>query len=353
MILPNLTPLRFFLAFIVMLFHIPQFFRNRNLPFYDDMPIFHKGTEAVYVFFALSGFLIIRLLYREREKNGTISIKSFYMRRILRIYPLYFLILIVGFLYYNVILSYMGIPYDNDYNLVNAVLLYTFFLPNVASVMYAPGGAIEILWSIGIEEQFYLLIAPTLAFIRKQFFIKFFIAFTLIYFIVFASDFFRFLKQYNFLYFYFSTGGLLAILHEKYNIGHRIHKYIKVVILVLFTLYFMTNVLKGINMNLYHFIGMTLFGFVILTLSYAPVIHIKNAFLNYLGNISYGIYMYHALVMQLVGFIMLKLVAKVQLPNFAIILLSYVLVFAITIVVSHFSYIYFEKPFLKLKNKFR
>ena len=105
-----------------MLFHIPQFFRNRNLPFYDDMPIFHKGTEAVYVFFALSGFLIIRLLYREREKNGTISIKSFYMRRILRIYPLYFLILIVGFLYYNVILSYMGIPYENDYNLVNAVL---------------------------------------------------------------------------------------------------------------------------------------------------------------------------------------------------------------------------------------
>ncbi|QHI34947.1 hypothetical protein IMCC3317_02920 [Kordia antarctica] len=351
--LPNLNPLRFFLAFIVMIFHIPQFFRNRNMPFFDEFPIFHRGTEAVYVFFVLSGFLIIRLLYREREHKGKIDIKNFYIRRILRIYPLYFLIMIVGFLYYNVVLSYMGIPYDTDYDLVNALLLYTFFLPNVASGLYSPGGAIEILWSIGIEEQFYLLIAPTLAFLNKQFFIKFFILFTIVYFAVFASNLFPFLQRFDFLYFYFSAGGLIAILHEKYKIGNMIHKYGKVLILLLFVLYFCTNILKGMNLNLYHFISMVLFSFVILTLSYDPILNIRNSFLNYLGNISYGIYMYHALVMQLVGFVMLKLIAKIQLPDLAIILLSYVLVLGITIVVSHFSYTYFEKPFLKLKNKFR
>lgn len=351
--LPNLNPLRFLLAFIVMIFHIPQFFKNRGLPYFDDFPLFHKGTEAVYVFFVLSGFLIIRLLYRERHYKGKIDIKNFYMRRILRIYPLYFLILIVGFLYYNVVLAYMGIPYTNDYDIVNAVLLYTFFLPNVASSLYSPGGAIEILWSIGIEEQFYLLIAPTLAFLQKRFFIIFFFLFTIGYFILFSSTIFPFLKKFDFLYFYFSAGGLLAILHEKYKIGDHLHKYFKVLILVAFTLYFCTNALQGLHPNVNHFIGMVLFSFVILTLSYNPLIHIQNAPLNYLGKISYGIYMFHPLVMQLVGFIMLKLVAKVEMPDIVIIFLSYMLVFGVTFIVSHFSYTYFEKPFLKLKTKFR
>lgn len=351
--LPNLNPLRFLLALIVMIFHIPQFFMNRGLPYFDDLPIFHKGTEAVYVFFVLSGFLIIRLLYRERHYKGKIDIKNFYMRRILRIYPLYFLIMIVGFLYYNVILSYMGIPYENDYNITNAILLYTFFLPNVASSLYSPGGAIEILWSIGIEEQFYLLIAPTLAFLKKRFFILFFFIFTIGYFMLFSSDIFPFLRKFDFLYFYFSAGGFLAILHEKSKIGDRLHHYFKILVLIIFALYFCTNSLQGINLNLYHFISMILFSFVILTLSYKPVINVRNSFVNYLGKISYGIYMYHALVMQLIGFVMLKMVNKVQMHNTVIILLSYALVFGFTVLISHFSYVYFEKPFLKLKNKFR
>jgi len=353
MILPNLNPLRFILALFVMLVHIPEFFRNRDLPYFNDGIIFQRGTEAVYVFFALSGFLIIRLLYREVERKGEISLRSFYIRRILRIYPLYFLILFVGFLYYNVLLSYMGIPYENNYNTVNALLMYVFFLPNVASSLYQPGGVLEILWSIGIEEQFYLLIPPILAFIRKEFFIKFMIIFTFLYFIVFASDAFPFLRKFDFLYFYFSAGGLVAILHERYNLGNHIHKYIKVAILILFVLYFCTDIFKGINLNLYHFISMILFSFVILTISYNPVIHIQNAPLNYLGKISYGIYMFHPLVMQLIGFIILKLIAKVEMPDIVIIFLSYMLVFGVTFIVSHFSYTYFEKPFLKLKNKFR
>ena len=353
MILPNLNPLRFILALLVMLVHIPEFFRNRGLAAYNEGVIFHRGREAVYVFFALSGYLIIRLLYREVVQKGKIDLKNFYIRRILRIYPLYFLILFVGFVYYKVLLSYMGIHYEADYDLTNALLLYVFFLPNVASTLYQPGGAIEILWSIGIEEQFYLLIPPMLAFIKKKFFILFILVLTLVYFAVFASDLFPFLRKFDFLYFYFSTGGLVAILHERYDLGNKIHKYLKVGILVLFILYFFTDLIKGIDPNLYHFISMVLFSFVILTLSYSPVINIRNRQLNYLGKISYGIYMFHPLVMQLIGFILLKLVAKVELSDITIILLSYGLVFGVTFIISHLSYQYFEKPFLKLKNKFR
>ncbi|WP_046756737.1 acyltransferase family protein [Kordia jejudonensis] len=351
--LPNLNPLRFLLALLVMVFHIPEFFRNRELPYFNDGAIFHRGLEAVYVFFVLSGFLIIRLLYKEVVNKGKIDIKNFYMRRILRIYPLYFVIMITGFLYYNVVLDLVGIPYENDYNIVNAILLFTFFMPNVGTVLYHPGGVLEILWSIGLEEQFYLLTPPILLFLRKQFFIKFLLFFTIVYFALFASDIFPFLKRFDFLFFYFSAGGLFAILHERYNLGNAIHKYLKIGILALFILYFCTDIIKGININLYHFISMVLFSFVILTLSYKPVITIRNASLNYLGKISYGIYMYHPLVMQLVGLLLLKLVAKIDMPAIVIVLLSYGLVFGVTLIVSHFSYVYFEKPFLKLKNKFR
>lgn len=317
------------------------------------MIIFHRGREAVYMFFALSGFLIIRLLYREVVEKGKISLKNFYIRRILRIYPLYFLILIVGFLYYQVVLPFMEIPYESNYNLTNALLMFIFFLPNVASSLYQPGGALEILWSIGIEEQFYILIPPMLAFIRKKIFIKFILGFTLVYFALFVSDIFPFLRKFDFLYFYFSAGGLFAVLHERYDLGNTIHKYLKVAILAVFVAYLCTDIFKGLDANSYHFSSMLLFSLVIMTLSYSPVINIKNKQINYLGKISYGIYVFHPLVMQLIGLVLLKLVPKVEMSDITIILLSYGLVFGVTFIVSHFSYQYFEKPFLNLKNKFR
>jgi len=56
--LPNLNPLRFLLAFLVILFHVPQFFSNRDLPYFNDLPVFNKGTEAVYIFLLLVDFLL-------------------------------------------------------------------------------------------------------------------------------------------------------------------------------------------------------------------------------------------------------------------------------------------------------
>src|SRR5690606_15215682 len=101
--LPNLDPLRFFLASIVLLFHLPQLSHNQGLPYFDGLPIYQRGIEAVYVFFVLSGFLIIRLIYRAKIR-GAFSIRDFYIRRILRIFPLYYLILGFGLFFYNVVL---------------------------------------------------------------------------------------------------------------------------------------------------------------------------------------------------------------------------------------------------------
>jgi peptidoglycan/LPS O-acetylase OafA/YrhL len=54
--IPNLTPIRFILALLVVVYHIAQFSENRDFPFFNDLAIFNKETEAVCMFFSLSGF---------------------------------------------------------------------------------------------------------------------------------------------------------------------------------------------------------------------------------------------------------------------------------------------------------
>lgn len=55
--IPNLTSLRFFLAILVVIFHIPEFFANRNLPFYNETSIFLRGNESVWMFFFIKWIL--------------------------------------------------------------------------------------------------------------------------------------------------------------------------------------------------------------------------------------------------------------------------------------------------------
>src|SRR5688572_19697502 len=56
--------------------------------------ILARGQTGVYLFFAISGFLITSLLIRERRTTGTISMRGFYLRRTLRILPLYYAVLL-------------------------------------------------------------------------------------------------------------------------------------------------------------------------------------------------------------------------------------------------------------------
>lgn len=200
--IPNLTALRFFLAVLVMIFHIPQFCEKRGLPFFNSLPIFNKGTESVYMFFSLSGFLIIRQLYLEKKEKDSISLYSFFARRMLRIFPLYYLVLLMGFLYYQIVLPYLGYNFENNYSLTKGILLTCTFFANIFST-YSPGGMIEMLWSISIEEQFYLLIAPLLFFVPAKKMIAFLFFFTTLYFCLYFSDYILFLNKYRMLFFTF------------------------------------------------------------------------------------------------------------------------------------------------------
>ena len=63
---------------------------NSILLNFRKVPVLRLGEWGVHIFFAISGFLITTLLFRERERAGEISIRDFYIRRSLRIWPLYY-----------------------------------------------------------------------------------------------------------------------------------------------------------------------------------------------------------------------------------------------------------------------
>lgn len=110
---------------------------------------------GVYVFFAISGFLITRLLFLEKKRKGGVSAKNFYIRRVLRLYPvlLFYLAFISGFAFL--------VGAQNDISEILAVLFYYVnYLLNFKELLgQEPTMQIGVLWSLAIEEHFYL-IAP-------------------------------------------------------------------------------------------------------------------------------------------------------------------------------------------------
>lgn len=352
--LPNLDSLRFFLASLVLLYHLPQLSKNQGLPFYDGLPIFHRGIEAVYMFFCLSGFLIIRLIYRAKVK-GHFSVKDFYVRRVLRIFPLYYLILIFGFLFYTTLLPLLGIPFEIKYNIVEGILWCVFFLPNVLANLYEPGGILEILWSIGIEEQFYLMIAPLLYFVVRRRILLVLSLLCTFYFTLFHLESLHLLRKFQFVFFFLFSGGIAAILEEQKKLQFlKKSAFIPLTILVVTLVFFFTDFFSNLVLWQRNLMLSFLFPLFLHSIAFNNNnVIVKNRLLIYFGNISYGIYMYHVIILNFVVFLFLKIEPQKWINDTLAIILMNILTLGLTLVISHLSFRYFESYFLKLKSKYR
>jgi len=355
--LHNLDPLRFFLALLVVLYHIPTLSKNLGLPYIDQLAFLQKGTEAVLVFFTLSGFLIIRSLFIEKEQTGTVALGEFYMRRILRIYPVYYLVMFIGFAVYHVVFPLLEIPYDANYDVGEGILLCIFFLPNVFHVAYDPGGILTILWSIGIEEQFYLFIAPLILCLAQRHVLPFLGFFTIGFFLVYFYSPIAIFRDYYSLFFYFSFGGLLAVLNYlKKARSLLFNTPIQILLTAMVVLYFSTNLIQeALSEGVFHLVSMLLFGLFILNISYnpKPLFVIKNTTLNYFGKISYGIYMYHMIVVYAALFLLTPYKdSLLAYPLLSVIGINCIVILC-TLLVAHLSFTCLEMPFLKLKALFR
>lgn len=320
------------------------------------------GGLGVTLFFVLSGFLITYILLEEREGKG-ISIKQFYLRRIFRIWPLYYLTVI---LFFFVVTQFEFFRWDDYYysGYSEKLTLYLLFLPNLAFVLYPAMPFASPAWSIGVEEQFYLFWPIVIKFIKP-------VSRSLISVIIFIALLNAGLemllmsgvgasnsilaKLYQFMLlirFDCMAYGAIAAWLWKFKPGHTVVKiifrkdvqYLTVILLV------MMAVFKFSPIFIHHLPYSVLFAILILNLACNPerIFSLENRFFNYLGKISYGLYMYHVFAI----FIIYKLVTIYQIKGeFLLNLYLYLFSMILAIIISSISYYAVERPFLKIKIK--
>ena len=309
---------------------------------------------GVPVFFVLSGFLISYLMLKEQESNGRFGLKQFYMRRILRIWPVFFIVIIFGFIIFPIFRTIiLHDPYVESANWPYYIsFLSNFDQMNQSTLPYGVG--LGPTWSVSIEEQFYvfwpLLI---LLFKKKSFIIP--IALTIIGSILLTSIFELTNKHTIFCMTYLATGGAFAYLafyHQ--SLVERITKISGFIFLVavaaLFGLIYLTT-LRYSHIIVIFAIAAVI-GYIIIYQCYSERIELRKIpVLERMGKYTYGLYLYHVICNFIVHIVLDKILGfneSVIMSVFIKPLLSLLL----SVILSYLSYRYVESYFLKLKSKF-
>ncbi len=144
---PKLDGLRGLAVLVVMIYHVGIFLPNGFI-------LISGGFLGVDIFFVLSGFLITSVLLREQFRTGSTNLWNFYRRRIYRLVPAYWLFLIVLVLFGWLILpaAQVSLLYRD-----NKFLYAATYLTNWNSAYGESGGHLNHTWSLAIEEQFYII----------------------------------------------------------------------------------------------------------------------------------------------------------------------------------------------------
>ncbi|HVK48486.1 MAG TPA: acyltransferase [Pseudobacter sp.] len=369
---PNLDGLRFLSFFVVFLFHwymtVYPYINSTNPGASEGIRfLFQYGSLGVNFFFVLSGFLITYLLIRERELTGTIHVGNFYVRRILRIWPLYYLCLGIAFVLFPMLKQMGGESYVERVN----EWYYVIFAANFEYMRIWPlhpeAVLVSVLWSVAVEEQFYLTWPLILRLVPMKFY-KYVFILIMVGSLVFRS-FYTGDNDHDYAVRYFHTfsvigdmalGGLLAWLCSFPNkfLGWVTNMrkpvialiYIGAVLLSLFKSYIFP---AGIPIIFERLVIGTFFGLIILEQNFAVNSFFKVGrwkLISKLGTYTYGLYCLHLLAIYISTKIVLKLGWDQRMLSTAF--AQAIIALPLSLVISIASYHLFEKWFLQLKDRF-
>ena len=330
------------------------------------------GDLGVSFFFVLSGFLITYLLFKELETQHKINIGQFYLRRVLRIWPLYFIIVFLGFYvipsldFVSAQQSLFPFPINAD---GSRLTWYLSFLSNF-DIITNHGISIVVvcLWSVSVEEQFYLLCPLLLYFVRSKQIL------TIFYSIIFISFMYRFFNWNDPELLHFSTFSVVSDLCVGALIAYytlfspafkqkfmSIKKWQIVAIYITgFTMIFLRGFSHIFGEIIYRFyipfeslLFTSFFAFILLEQNFSDNSFFKmgrSRVLTYLGKISYGLYCFHTVVILLCLSMFLHF--GLSLNNTTNYVLLIFISFMITVLISVISYSILEKRLINFKDKY-
>ena len=341
----SLDGVRGIAALMIMVFHFFQEVEQQTgvVGMLKKLSVF--GRTGVTLFFVLSGFLITRILLHTKETPG--YFRNFYGRRAVRIFPLYYLFLLI---YYYLVPAVEG----SASPALSDQLYYYFYLQNFAETFgWEVTGPLHF-WSLAVEEHFYLFWPLVVYLVTQRRLLKIIVAIVVM---ALLLRMYMVGSGYSVFYFTFTRFGALAIgsglalLETNGYLKPARAKYFSWLLLLvvapLIALWMAFTGAGNDNIQLYKYplIALVYFSAIgYLITQRTPYLNewLRAGWLSYTGRISYGLYVYHPLLFLLCA----------QYLHLGNIVLDFALSTALCYLVASASYYYFEAPFLGLKRFF-
>jgi peptidoglycan/LPS O-acetylase OafA/YrhL len=321
------------------------------------------GVFGVPVFFLLSAFLIGELLMREREQTGTVHVAAFYMRRVLRIWPLYIAVF-CGLALLSLVVPHAGSASPGVW------LAFMLFAGNWWITF---NGWIEYplnpLWSISVEEQFYLAVPFLMRMGSRALVIACSVCLavaylTIAYYAPLSTTGRGGLWTNSLMQFQFFAAGILLAIFLKGRVPQW-HPLLRVVgIAAAVTCWVIAGAVFGVRADDPHTtLGGALAGWLLVMagvlLLFFSLLGTPARFLPaplvYLGRISFGLYVFHITMYWFVYHVwkdaIIGYLTRIHLEGWYV-QIGFMLAFAMTVTIAAASYHFFERPFLRLKERF-
>lgn len=323
---------------------------------------FYVGVD---LFFVLSGFLITEILIRE---TGTPHyFHNFYVKRIFRILPVYFLVFILGIVAISLIPDFTGqLTYYSKH-----ILFYIFYLQNWSLILYPPDTGYIVFahfWSLGIEEQFYLFFPLAVLMLKGGQRLFYFLIVAILIILLFRIGAYHwmqpgvqrlnttFMSRYDGI----CVGAMIAVAKNcKTKLLYNISTIIFCLIPIIYFFYALKVKWTGDDSAKFFIFGYTviafLFGLILRNAIQAGswMYRLFNfQVLNFFGKISFGLYLIHFPVMVLGWYFMNKKYHLINTGDRIQLFCMSFLLMGISIGLSYLSYKYFESPILRKRKYF-